>query len=98
VHGEKKILRLACTKGNEQDFSRQVEFRFKIGDEEHVLQACPGNPEKEVLFAPFRDTMSCLEISGRGRYLDLVVGKYLMIDRTWILDSNKDHNLWYTYC
>jgi len=36
-HPEKQAVRMAYTKGNEQDFLRWGEFRFKIGGKEQTL-------------------------------------------------------------
>ena len=96
-HDEKKIVRMAYTKGNEQDFTRWGEFRVKIGDEECVLQAYASDPEEEQLFIPFRDATSGLETYGAGRYLDLDAGRDHTADGTWILDFNRAYNPWCVY-
>jgi len=70
-HEEKKTLRMTYTKGEERDFIRWGEFRFRIDDDECVLQAYKSDPEEEWLFIPFRDLTSGQETYGAGRYLDL---------------------------
>jgi uncharacterized protein (DUF1684 family) len=70
-HEEKKMVRMAYTKGEERDFIQWGEFRFRIGSEECVLQAYRSDSEEEQLFIPFRDATSGRETYGAGRYLDL---------------------------
>jgi uncharacterized protein (DUF1684 family) len=70
-HEEKETVRMAYTKGEELDFIRWGEFRFRIGGEECVLQAYKSDAEEERLFIPFRDATSGKETYGGGRYLDL---------------------------
>ena len=57
-HPEKQVLRMAYTKGNEQDFLRWGEFRFTIRGKEQALQAYRSNPQEEMLFVPFKDATS----------------------------------------
>ena len=86
-HQEKQAVRMAYTKGNEQDFVRWGEFRFKVSDKEQALQAYKSSREEEILFVPFKDATSGKGTYGAGRYLDLEPDK----DRTaegkgsWIL-------------
>jgi len=46
-HSEKGVVRMAYTKGNEQDFVRWGEFRFKIAGREQSLQAYKSDREEE---------------------------------------------------
>jgi len=70
-HEEKKILKIEDTKGNEREFLRWGEFRFKMGGKECTLQAYKGDPQEDRLFVPFRDKTSGNETYGAGRYIDL---------------------------
>jgi len=74
-HRKKQAVRMTCTKGDEQDFIRWGEFRFKIGEKEQALQAYKSNREEETLFVPFKDATSGKETYGAGRYLDLEPGR-----------------------
>lgn len=96
-HEAKKIVRMAYTKGNKQDFIPWGEFRFKIDSEECVLQAYKSDPEDEKLFMPFRDATSGVETYGAGRYLDLDPARDRTADGKWILDFNKAYNPWCVY-
>ena len=96
-HEEKKTVRTAYTKGEERDFVRWGEFRFRIGGEECVLQAYKGDPQEERLFIPFRDATSGLETYGGGRYLDLDSARDRTADGKWILDLNRAYNPWCVY-
>lgn len=80
---------MAYTKGEEQEFIRWGEFRFKVGNKELVLQAYKSNPEEETLFVPFRDATSGKETYGAGRYLDLAPENNRTPDGKWILDFNR---------
>lgn len=62
-HSKKQVVRMAYTKGNEEDFLRWGEFRFKKGEKEQVLQAYKRNSQEETLFVPFRDSTSGKETS-----------------------------------
>ena len=95
-HDEKKIVRMAYTKGDEQDFP-MGRIPLKIGDEECVLQAYASDPEEERLFVPSKDATSDLETYGAGRYLDLDAGWDRTAEGTWILDFNKAYNPWCVY-
>jgi len=55
---EKETLKIEDTGGNEREFLRWGEFRFKVADEECKLQAYKSAPEEERLFVPFRDATS----------------------------------------
>ncbi len=96
-HEEKKTLRMAYTKGEERDFIRWGEFRFRIDDDECVLQAYKSDPEEERLFIPFRDLTSGQETYGAGRYLDLDPVRNRTGDGKWILDFNRAYNPWCVY-
>jgi uncharacterized protein (DUF1684 family) len=96
-HSEKKRIKMSYTRGEEQEFLRWGEFRFKIGDKEQVLQAYKSNPEEERLFVPFRDTTSGNETYGAGRYLDLDPERHCTPEGKWILDFNKAYNPWCAY-
>jgi len=48
-HEEKKLVKMAYTKGQERDFTRWGEFRFIVGGKECKLQAYKSNPEDEVI-------------------------------------------------
>jgi len=96
-HEEKKTVRMAYTKGEERDFVRWGEFRFRIGGEECVLQAYRSDAEEEQLFIPFRDATSGQETYGGGRYLDLDAARNRTADGKWILDLNRAYNPWCVY-
>jgi len=70
-HSEKRSVKMAYTKGSEQDFVRWGEFRFKVGGKEQSLQAYKRSRKEEMLFVPFKDATSGKETYGGGRYLDL---------------------------
>lgn len=96
-HNEKKVVRMAYTKGNEQDFLRWGEFQFKINGQEQILQAYKSNPIENTLFVPFKDGTSGKETYGAGRYIDLDAEKDLTPEGKWILDFNKAYNPWCVY-
>jgi uncharacterized protein (DUF1684 family) len=96
-HEERKAVRMAYTKGEERDFIRWGEFRFRIGGEECVLQAYKSDSEEEQLFIPFRDATSGQETYGAGRYLDLNAVRNRTADGKWILDFNRAYNPWCVY-
>jgi uncharacterized protein (DUF1684 family) len=96
-HPEKQIVRMAYTKGNEQDFLRWGEFRFKIGGKEQALQAHKSSREEDTLFVPFKDKTSGKETYGAGRYLDLKPERDHTRDGKWILDFNQAYNPWCVY-
>ena len=52
-HPEQQVARMAYTKGNEQDFIRWGEFRFKIHGKELSLQAYKRSRKEEMLFVLF---------------------------------------------
>ena len=93
----KSTVRMTYTKGEEKDFLRWGEFRFRIGDEECALQAYKGDPGEERLFIPFKDATSGQETYGGGRYLDLDSGRNRTTDGKWILDFNRAYNPWCVY-
>jgi len=96
-HPEKQVVRMAYTRGNEQDFLRWGEFRFKIGGKEQALQAYRRNSQEETLFVPFKDATSGKETYGAGRYLDLGRGRERTPDGKWILDFNMAYDPWCAY-
>ena len=96
-HPEKQVVRMAYTKGNEQDFLRWGEFRFKIGGKEQVLQVYRSNPQEETLFVPFKDVTSGKETYGAGRYLDLEPERDRAAEGKWVLDFNQAYNPWCAY-
>jgi len=96
-HPEKQAVRMAYTKGNEQDFLCWGEFRFKIGGKEQALQAYRSNPQEEMLFVPFRDATSGKETYEAGRYLDLEPERNHTAEGKWILDFNQAYNPWCVY-
>ena len=97
VHPEKQVIRMTYTKGNEQDFLRWGEFRFKIDGMDLSLQAYKHNREEEMLFVPFRDATSGKETYGAGRYLDLEPERNRTAEGRWILDFNQAYNPWCVY-
>jgi uncharacterized protein (DUF1684 family) len=96
-HSEKQAVRMAYTKGNEQDFVRWGEFRFKIGEKGQALQAYKSSREEETLFVPFKDATSGKETYGAGRYLDLEPERDRTMDGKRILDFNQAYNPWCAY-
>lgn len=96
-HEKKEFVRMAYTKGEEQDFIRWGEFRLRIGGEDCVLQAYKREAEKEQLFIPFRDATSGRETYGAGRYLDLDPARNRTADGKWIPDFNRAYNPWCGY-
>ena len=96
-HPEKQVVRMAYSKGNEQDLIRWGEFRFKIAGKERVLQAYTSNPQEETLFVPFRDVTSGKETYGAGRYLDLEQDRDRTQEGKWVLDFNRAYNPWCAY-
>lgn len=96
-HPEKKRIKMSYTRGEEQEFFRWGEFRFKIGGQQRVLQIYKSAPEDERLFIPFRDATSGKETYGAGRYLDLEPERDYTADGKWVLDLNKAYNPWCAY-
>jgi hypothetical protein len=96
-HPEKQVVRMAYSKGNEQDFIRWGEFRFKIGGKEQAVQAYKANSQEEMLFVPFKDVTSGKETYGAGRYLDLEPDRDRTQEAKWILDFNQAYNPWCVY-
>jgi len=91
---EKTRIKIAYSKGEEKEFIRWGEFRFKVGDEQVTLQAYKSSSEEETLFVPFRDLTSGKETYGAGRYIDLNPERDRTPDGKWILDFNKAYNPW----
>lgn len=96
-HPKKERTKMSYTKGEEQEFIRWGEFRFKIGGQEQVLQAHKSNPDEERLFVPFRDATSGKKTYGAGQYLDLEPERDRTADGKWVLDFNKAYNPWCAY-
>jgi len=96
-HEERRAVRMAYTKSQEQDFLRWGEFRFKVGDKEQAIQAYKSDPAEERLFILFRDATSGKETYGAGRYLDLEPDRDRTVEGKWILDLNKAYNPWCVY-
>jgi len=96
-HEEKRMVRMAYSKGNEQDFTRWGEFQFKITGRKQALQAYKSNPSEERLFIPFKDATSGKETYGAGRYLDLELDRDRTQEGKWILDFNQAYNPWCVY-
>lgn len=96
-HEEKRTLRMAYTNGEEREFIKWGEFRFRIGREECVLQTYKIDAEEERFFIPFRDETSGQETYGAGRYLDLDSVRSRAADGKWILDLNRAYNPWCVY-
>lgn len=96
-HDEKRVVKMAYTKGNEQDFLRWGEFQFRISDQKQVLQAYKSNPDEDRLFIPFKDETSGKETYGAGRYIDLELERDHTSEERWILDFNKAYNPWCVY-
>jgi hypothetical protein len=96
-HEEKRVVRMAYTKGQEQDFLRWGEFRFKVSDKEQAIQAYKSDSTQERLFILFRDATSGKETYGAGRYLDLEPDRDQTAEGEWILDFNRAYNPWCVY-
>ena len=96
-HEEKRVVRMAYTKGQEQDFLRWGEFRFKVGEKEQAIEAYKSDSGEERLFILFRDATSGKETYGAGRYLDLEPDRDRTAEGKWILDLNKAYNPWCVY-
>lgn len=96
-HQEKEVVRMAYTRGEEQEFVRWGEFRFEIHGSEQELQAYKSDSKEEKLFILFKDTTSGKETYGAGRYLDLGAETDKTPDGNWILDFNRAYNPWCVY-
>ena len=96
-HQDKNTLKMSYTRGEEKEFIRWSEFRFKIGSENCTLQAYKNDPDKDRLFVPFRDATSGKETYGAGRYIDLESDRHRNADGKWILDFNVAYNPWCAY-
>jgi len=96
-HPEQQVVRMAYTKGNEQDFLCWGEFRFKIAGNKQSLQAYKRIREEETLFVPFKDATSGKETYGAGRYIDLEPDTDRTADGKWVLDFNQAYNPWCAY-
>ena len=96
-HEEKEQIKMAYTKGEEQDFIRWGEFRFEISGKEQVLQAYRRTADEAMLFVPFRDATSGKETYGAGRYIDLDMERDQNANGKWILDFNRAYNPWCVY-
>ena len=96
-HEEKRAVRMAYTKGQERDFLRWGEFRFKVSDQEQTIQVYKSDLAEERLFILFRDATSGKETYGAGRYLDPKSDRDQTAKGKWILDFNKAYNPWCVY-
>lgn len=96
-HEEEKTLKMAYTKGEEKEFLRCGEFRFKIDNNQCTLQAYKSDTGEERLFIPFKDTTSGKETYSAGRYIDLDPSEHRTPEGKWILDFNKAYNPWCVY-
>ena len=96
-HQDKNTLKMSYTRGEEKEFIRWSEFRFKIGSENCTLQAYKNDPDEDRLFVPFRDATSGKETYGAGRYIDLEPDRHRTADGKWILDFNVAYNPWCAY-
>lgn len=96
-HAERQVVRMAYTKGNEQDFFRWGEFRFTIDEREQALQAYKSSSNKDILFIPFKDATSGKETYGAGRYLDLEPARDRTAEGKWVLDFNLAYSPWCAY-
>jgi uncharacterized protein (DUF1684 family) len=96
-HDEKKVVKMAYTKGDEQEFLRWGEFQFRVSGQEQILQAYKSNSEEDRLFIPFKDETSGRETYGAGRYIDLEPERDRPAERKWILDFNRAYNPWCVY-
>jgi uncharacterized protein (DUF1684 family) len=96
-HQQKERLKMTYTRGEEVEFLRWAEFRFKVGGRDCVLQAYKRDPEQEELFIPFRDLTSGEESYPAGRYLDLQPQEHYTKQGNWILDFNRAYNPWCAY-
>jgi uncharacterized protein (DUF1684 family) len=96
-HEEKGVVRMAYTKGQQRDFLRWGEFRFKVGNKEQAIQVYKSDPEEDRLFVLFRDETSGKGTYGAGRYLDIDPGRDQTAGGKWILDFNKAYNPWCVY-
>lgn len=96
-HPAKEVVRMANAKGNEQDFVRWGEFRFKIAGKEQSVQAYKSSHEEEMFLVPFKDAMSGKETYGSAPYLDLELGRDRTPEGRWNLDFNQAYNPWCAY-
>ena len=96
-HEDKETIKVEATKGDEREFIRWGEFRFKISDKNCTLQAYKSDPMEGRLFVPFRDATSSKETYGAGRYIDLEPDTHRTANGKWILDFNAAYNPWCAY-
>jgi uncharacterized protein (DUF1684 family) len=96
-YDEKENVIMMYTKGEEKEFLRWGEFRFKIGNKDQTLQTFKSSLYDKSLFIPFRDSTSGKETYGAGRYIDLQPEESLSEDGKWILDFNRAYNPWCAY-
>jgi uncharacterized protein (DUF1684 family) len=71
-HPEKQVAGMAYTKGNEQDFLRWAEFRFKIGGEEQAIEAynpwCVYSEAHTCPFVPIENWLEVPILAGEENY------------------------------
>jgi len=96
-HTDKNTLKMAYTRGEEKEFIRWGEFRFRIGGEDCILQAYKMDSTEDKLFIPFRDQTGGKETYGAGRYIDIDPDRHINADGKWILDFNVAYNPWCAY-
>jgi len=93
---EKRTIKMKATQGEEQEYIRWGEFRFKLHGRECKLQAYKRG-EETWLFVSFRDKTSGKETYGAGRYLDLQREEHHLGGGKWLLDFNRAYNPWCAY-
>ncbi len=97
VYTNKENVKVKDTQGNERQFLKWGEFKFKIQGKKCSLQVYKNDPFDERLFIPFKDKTSGNETYGAGRYLDLELDQDQNSEEKWILDFNKAYNPWCAY-
>ncbi len=94
-HKDKKKIEVKDNKGNTQEFIRWGEFRFKVKNEQIILQAYKSDLYEEKFWIPFKDKTNGKETYGAGRYIDL--DERNKKDNKWILDFNQSYNPFCAY-
>ena len=75
-HDKKKILKIEDTKGNDREFFRWGEFRFKTGGKECTLQAYnPWCAYSENYACPYIDPENWLDVPVRAGEKNYIIGK-----------------------
>jgi uncharacterized protein (DUF1684 family) len=96
-HEEKATVTVLTTHGGTRNLIRWGEFRFRIGEEECVLQAYRTEAGSRRLFLPFRDGTAGIETYVKGRYIDLEPEIHHTEEGWWIVDFNEAYNPWCEY-